>query len=660
MSRFGAIAAVAAAGVLTALLLSPPLAAQEQRPLLMSGKQSLYQRVLSRPGAVLTARPHEGATVLDESVTAFTAFYVYDRTGEGTSQWVQVGTSSFGDIAGWIRAQQVIDWRQSLTVAFKEPLGRERVLLFRDRASLKQLVDEHDIVGYHRLAREAEQGTVSTDSPVVAIQPQTHVDILEDFYLVPILSHEQVFLGAEPGLMLEVASVPLAPPAVATAGAPTSPRSYRSGIVFVIDSTLSMDPYIERTRTAVRRIYDTLAAADLLERVSFGLIAYRDNPDAAPGLEYVTRLFATLQEGLDPESFFARVSNVGTATVSSRGFIEDAYAGIKRAIEEIDWSGYDARYVMLITDAGARSAGDPLAATGLDAASLRQLALDKGISVWVMHLKTPQGVRDHESAAEQYRELSEYPGIGEFYYGVPMGSVTEFGRALETVAAQITEQVRDTARGIPPALPATAAPEREQDALGAFQEKVEKLGYALRMRYLAQAEGGRVPDVFNAWLVDREFADPGRPSLEVRVLLTRDQLSDLQYVLRRVLDAAEEGLLAPRSFLDDLKSLAATISRDPRAATRTTRAAGTGENLADLGYMREYIDDLPYIGEIMELSLEEWEQWSARRQLEFLHQLESKINYYQAIHDNSDLWISLDGGPVAGDSVFPIALGRLP
>ena len=62
----------------------------------------------------------------------------------------------------------------------------------------------------------------------------------------------------------------------------------------------------------------------------------------------------------------------------------------------------------------------------------------------------------------------------------------------------------------------------------------------------------------------------------------------------------------------------------------------------------------------MNLSLETWEDWPAKKQLEFIHNLESKINYYQIIHDNTDLWISLDGGPIDGDSVFPIALEILP
>jgi serine/threonine-protein kinase PpkA len=181
------------------------------------------------------------------------------------------------------------------------------------------------------------------------------------------------------------------------------------------------------------------------------------------------------------------------------------------------------------------------------------------------------------------------------------------------------------------------------------------------MRYLQRRQGETVPEVFNAWMVDRDFDDPTRKSLDVRVLLTRDQLSDLQYVLKRVLDAAEEGVLSPATLLDDLKSLAASISRDPQAASASTRATGArGENLADLGYMREYIEGLPYRGDVMNLSLQEWEDWSAKKQLGFIHKLESKINYYQALHDNTDLWISLDGGPVSGDSVFPVSLAQLP
>jgi len=76
--------------------------------------------------------------------------------------------------------------------------------------------------------------------------------------------------------------------------------------------------------------------------------------------------------------------------------------------------------------------------------------------------------------------------------------------------------------------------------------------------------------------------------------------------------------------------------------------------------MREYIEDLPYRADAMKVSLDDWQSWSARDQIKFLNKLESKISYYRALHDHTDLWVSLDGGSVDGDSVFPIALDMLP
>jgi hypothetical protein len=317
--------------------------------------------------------------------------------------------------------------------------------------------------------------------------------------------------------------------------------------------------------------------------------------------------------------------------------------------------------VVLVTDAGAREAGDPLGSTGLSASALRRLAQDRGIAISVLHLLTPAGAPNHESAEAQYRDLSRYPGIGEFYYGVQTGRVGTFGRVLDALARQITDQVRDAAGGVPPMRVAAEEAARTEDPqLAELQAKVARLGYALRMRYLQAGDDGRIPEVFDAWMVDRSFRDPSREAVDVRVLLTRDQLSDLHSVMRQVLQTAEEGLLSPRSFINDLKSLAATIARDPERLGTATRTAGGTGNLADMGFMREYIEGLPYTGEVMSLALEDWQDWPAKRQLEFVHRLEEKIGYYRALHDHTDLWVSLDGGAVDGDSVFPVALEMLP
>ena len=209
-------------------------------------------------------------------------------------------------------------------------------------------------------------------------------------------------------------------------------------------------------------------------------------------------------------------------------------------------------------------------------------------------------------------------------------------------------------------LPATVAAS-DNAQLTELQARVAKLGYALRMQYLQKNEGGELPSVFDAWLLDRDFRDPARTTLDVRVLLTRDQLSDLSDVLTQVLEAAEDGLLSPQNFLSELQSLAATATRDPeRLGATTTTTAGAGNSLADLGFMREYIEDLPYTGEVMGLSLDDWQSWSTQQQVAFLNRLEEKVSYYRALHDHTDLWVSLDGGPVSGDSVYPVELEQLP
>ncbi|MET0066061.1 MAG: vWA domain-containing protein [Candidatus Thiodiazotropha sp.] len=653
------------------VVLATPLLAATERPLLMEGKQALYQRVLSKPGAQIFSQIRQGEGT---PATPFSVYYVYLRQQLDGTNWLKIGLNRYGNIAGWLPEIDTLPWNQGLTVAFRDPMGSDRALLFNDKQSLKRLIEDNDPEAYRKLYQAAAAGKLPADSPVVAIQPRTHVDILKDFYLVPIRDHEDVFVGSEQARMLQVSSVPLQPVQAKPKQAPVKKAQpnvsrFRSGVVFVIDSTLSMDPYIDRTREAVRKIYDTITQEDLTGDVSFGLIAFRDNPEVAPGLEYLTRTFVDLEQGQDADSFFSQVSSLKAATVSSRDFSEDSFAGVNEAIAGIDWQGQDARYVVLITDAGPRDSADPLSGTGMSSAALRRLAQNKGIALSVLHLLTPSVMADHESAEQTYRDLSYYPGIGSFYFGVETGDVERFGRVLDSLAQQITDQVKLAAMATAGKSLAEARQEQENrtdeetrdEPLAQFQAKVAKLGYALRMRYLQKDEKQHIPSIFSAWLVDRDLSDPRRQTLDVRVLLTRDQLSDLHAIMRQVLQTAEEGLLSPRTFLNDLKSLAATIARDPEQLGSTTRVTGAREgNLADMGFMREYIEDLPYTGEVMNLSLENWQDWPAKDQIAFINRLEEKINYYQVLHDHTDLWVSLDGGPVTGDSVFPISLEMLP
>ena len=349
------------------LLLSTGLVAAD-KPILMEGKKTLFQRVLSVPDARIYQEPAD--TAESTEVVPFSVLYIYEKNDD----WIKVGYDSFGSTDGWVKRDQAIDWNQALTLSFKDSQDMQRVMMFNSKDDLERLVSDYDKKSYQALYEAALSGTIAKDSPIIAMQPEAHLEIRDNFYLVPIKQHEDVFLGNEQARLLKIASVPLDDTAATSklANIKSDNRSYRSGIHFVIDSTQSMGPYIDRTREAVAKVYSAIEKQGLTSQVGFGLTAYRDNVEQRPELEYLTRRYVSLEQGSDVKQFLERVNTLSPADVSSRDFREDAFAGIKSAIEDSDWDKFDARYVVLITDAGPRESRDSLGATRLSAQALRQ------------------------------------------------------------------------------------------------------------------------------------------------------------------------------------------------------------------------------------------------------------------------------------------------
>jgi len=106
-----------------------PAAGGGRTPLLAPGKKSLFQRIITRPGATLTPGPGpEGA----HPIQGFAVYYVYRREG-GDAGWLEVGSAADGRTQGWVPAAKAIDWRHTMIGAFTNPAGRQPVL-FMDSA----------------------------------------------------------------------------------------------------------------------------------------------------------------------------------------------------------------------------------------------------------------------------------------------------------------------------------------------------------------------------------------------------------------------------------------------------------------------------------------------------------------------------------------------
>jgi hypothetical protein len=415
-----------------------------------------------------------------------------------------------------------------------------------------------------------------------------------------------------------------------------------------------MGPYIDRTREAIRTIYDRLEQRGLLGRVSFGLVAFRNNVAAVPGLDYVSRVYVDLEQGADPVQFFDQVAVVSQAQVSSSTFVEDSFSGVVDAIDSMQWDEFGGRYIVLITDAGSLRGSDPLSGTHMDSEQVRQLAADKGVAVYTLHLLTDVGRANHEDAAAQYTVLSSFPGLSRpLYYPVGAGDVTQFGRVVDALGVALADQVAGAEGQFGAAPPPSVA--NNADPVDRIDADSLIVGNAMMLAYLGREEGAEAPTVVEAWASDRDFDNPAVSALDVRVLLTKSQLSDLQEVLKAIVDAARVGQMDPETFFDQLRGAALTLSRDPtRVATEDAR------NLADLGLIGEYLEGLPYQSKIMSIDQDLWQRWSVGEQQAFIDEIEAKIRLYQAYHNDLDRWIALDGGRVPGDAVYPIPLDALP
>lgn len=279
---------------------------------------------------------------------------------------------------------------------------------------------------YRASAESAEQGGAPSEK-IVALGPRRVVDQRRNLYVMPIIDYEEEVFDNGPFVNLLRVAVARAQPGGAqkqssqpdlgqrikeekSANGSGNDEGYTLGVVFVVDTTISMDPYIDGTRDALREVYRAVNEAGVSDAVSFALVGYRDNLAAAPALDYSKRTFVSLEDGTAAKRFLDGIGTMGEAGVSSLHYREDAYAGIEHAINSLDWSGFDGRFVVLITNASPREAGDKYSQTGMSGPGMNQMVRERiNGAIAVLHLKTPDGKNDHARAEAAYRDLARFP-----------------------------------------------------------------------------------------------------------------------------------------------------------------------------------------------------------------------------------------------------------
>ena len=610
-----------------------------ERPLLVEGRKTVYQRVLTRPGAVMFRSP------TGQAVRAFPAFqplYVY------TAQpgWFQVGPSISSGPEGWVKAGSVVRWKQNIVAAFTNSAGRQRQVLFGSEERLRWLMEHESLRSMQsQILGEVASGQVPESRGIVAAEPSAFVNIVDQLYLMPILGFVQELhpLNYDENLLMKVASVPLRED-----GKPTAqPENFDAGIVFVFDTTQSMEPYISRTQAAVERVVRDMQGTEVGDRVQFGVVAFRDNTNAAPELEYRTRTLLALQRRQDQTAVLATIrAATNVASVDSPGFNEDSFAGVEDAIDLTDWSAggrdpFDARIVILITDAGPKDVRDPNARSAIGAKELQRSAQDKGVAVMTLHLKTPAGGdAQHAYAAGQYRELSRFHD-DTYYYGIENGSPEAFEATVTRLVTALTDVIR------------VARNEARVLSKEETGQELVNLGLAMQLAYLGRRQGTQAPDVIEGWVSEKAVEDPNKLAIEPRLLVTKNEMATMADLLSELLTLGEQSRSAEdaATFFNQVRDMVARMAQNPDRLVNT--------DAETLGGALEFLEDLPYESQLMLTTEERWAQ-SAMNRRQILDGMRQKLVQYRKWLLNPDVWTPLYDGAPDGEYVFAMPFDVLP
>ncbi len=652
-----------------------PEAVAQATPMPDPDNPNLFRRALSLPSASLRTEPRSDAPATP--LPTFSVMYVFDESSANGGDWLQVSTSLREGTQGWVPANQTLSWANMLVMEFAPKGKRSDVLFFKDDTTLA------DIVGSFSYAAEASEiydsieaernrlagggdGIPQWDQRLVAMEPAVGVSFGNQPYLLPILDWKpELFDGTTETNLLQVAAVPADAQEIATSDtqsfdidlneAAAQDGVFRVGVVFVVDTTISMRPFIERTYDAIQSFYDSFQQFESASFVSFSLMGFRDQVEATPGIEYTTRLF----QPLDPEAPAAQVLGNMRAMEESASptleFKEDGLAGVVEAIEQNDWSPYDARLIVYISDASVRSGDDPLARyIGQTPQSVAELARNNGVAILPIHLLTPANQRngDAAEAEAQYRVLAATGDINaEKYIALDAEDATTFSQEVSALSTQLARSIFEANSGsvlsVDEQLELEEVPEGGRLAAAAANEI-----FRAQLESLATAVDGSAPNFLAGWTSDRDLLDPQLETLEVKVFLTRNQLSSLDKQLGSIIDAFRSGGDDPQAFFDNLQALAAQTATDPDVVRADEREAMRA-------ILPTFLQNLPYRSEVLDLDREYWGSLSDALRSEFMEQLDGKRKSYQAIFEQTDLWQDF-GSDDPLLQVTPVRLSVLP
>jgi hypothetical protein len=256
---------------------------------------------------------------------------------------------------------------------------------------------------------------------------------------------------------------------------------------------------------------------------------------------------------------------------------------------------------------------------------------------------------DHPNAAAQFSTLAKVPGsASSAYVPVEIGEEPEydtFKNAVGDVAARMLSVYQEQGTAAEP------EPTGGTDPKGKAKKAADVLVKAALVDYLGR--DANPPKDILVWALDRDLTNPTVRSLEVRVLLNKEQLSNLILALDRVMDAMREKQQGQIKLFEALQGVASATMKNPEAI-------GKAQTLAETGLLPKFIAALPYRSEILSLTEDTYGSLTAFQRAALEASLVAKLQQYRDINETLEGWVKLNPGDSDAKKVYPLHLDYLP
>ena len=632
-------------------------------------------RLLVKPDANLHEASEDTSTVVQGNLPPFSVMYAHEMlncdkdTGDPfkTPVWYKVGFTAT-DTAGYMSGNAVVQWRNGMSLAYTNPGAseRRRAIMFDEWSSLESFVS-NATSGSVDVAKTYEKILDRSEIPpgVRAIEQDGWVDIDRKVYLLPILQFEDMTQYYPEGdfRALQIASLSKASSGRAgggSGGGDCDLQNEQSGegcvaegragdvgpidIVWVIDMTLSMQPYIDAVKQAVADATTSInnSAGEDEDKVRFGLVGYRDDVEESPWLEFVSKNFTP--ELLTQKEFSALMAegNVKAADKSTGDFPEEVFVGVREGARSA-WRENSLKVIILIGDASSHPLGHPKNTANLSEETVKADLNAEKIYASAILLASPDTAGDSEIAEKQYMVLSDVDGSSA-YHRVSVEKSGAGGDRLALALKETVSQVLDFAASGD--ISKIGSSDGDDGATGAVKKAIR----AAVVDYLGQE--AEPPSNITAWVADRDLGALEKQTFETRIVMTRKDVQELQQLINSLLAAVRSGSKSDSGFMGDLQGGAAAAAMD-------LNIEGS-QQFKESGLVPKWVNTLPYKSQVLSLSLEEFLQLPPDDRTRIEERLAELTNVYNTVLENADAWYQLNEKDLESGQVHLLPLRLLP